>query len=126
MDTLKRKSNILMLLSLFLCAFSVINAQDYYGGSGGDSWRKKPPDKQPEEPKSIAEPSGFTAINAGFANPEGSFASSFGSGYGGYALEGFDFNFSFGVPISHSNFGLAFLFGSYNNNYDINNYVNYL
>lgn len=125
MKTIKRKSNILVILTALISVFSISNAQDYYGG--GDSWRKKPTDnQQPNDVKNNTEPSGFTTISFGFAEPEGSFASSFGSGYGGYALPGSGYQFSFALPINHSNFGLAFMFGSTTNTYDLNNYVNYL
>jgi hypothetical protein len=43
---------------------------------------------------------------------------------GGYALAGDVFHFSLGVPINHSNFGVAFMFGSYSNQYDLNTYAN--
>ncbi len=126
MDTLNKKARILIFFSLFFVTYATSNAQDYYGG-GGNSWRKKPTNNQPSrDAKEAVEPSGYTSINFGFANPVGSFASSFGNGYGGYALSGIGYNFSIAAPISHSNFGLAFLFGSYSNQYDLNNYVNYL
>jgi hypothetical protein len=125
MDTLKKKTGILIFFSVLFCVCSISNAQDYYGG-GGNSWRKKPAANQPPQDTKEVEPSGYSSINFGFANPVGSFASSFGNGYGGYALSGIGYNLAIAAPISHSNFGIAFMFGSYTNEYDLNNYVNYL
>ncbi len=127
MNILKRKAGMLILFSAFVCACSITSAQDYYGGGGG-SWRRKPANDQPppKDAKQNSEPSGYTSINIGLADPVGSFANSFGAGYGGYALSGLGYHFAFAIPISHSNFGLAFMFGGYNNQYDLNNYVNYL
>jgi hypothetical protein len=127
MDTPIRKLKTLLIFSLFICIYGAAEAQDYYGGGGG-GWRRKPQNDQPQdkEDKGAVEPSGYMTINFGFANPNGDYAAAFGSGYGGYAEPGSDFNFSLAFPIQHSNFGVAFMFGSYANDYDINNYVNYL
>ena len=128
MDLRRKKAIIFFIFTLLTIASYMSHAQDYYNGGGNnDSWRKKPAEnKQPNDLKNTTDPSGYTSINAGFANPVGSFGNPVGNGYGGYALPGFDFDFSFSVPINHSNFGLAFMLGSYSNTYDLNNYINYL
>ena len=41
-------------------------------------------------------------------------------------MKGSLYHFSFAFPINHSNFGLAFMFGSYDNNYDVDNFVNFM
>src|ERR1700679_2104436 len=110
MNTRSKKVGILIAASIFIGSIYITNAQDYYNG-GGDSWRKKPANNPPPaEEKNMTDPSGYTSINFGFANPVGSFAYSFGSAYGGYAVPGTGYNFSFSVPINHSMFGLAFMF----------------
>jgi hypothetical protein len=130
MQTRNKNVKTLVIFSLLVCAYSMSFAQDYYGGGpppGG--WRRRPNQQQQprdKEDKGNPEPSGYSSVNFGFANPEGAFASPFGSGYGGYALPGSVLHISFAVPLGHSNFGLAFMFGSYNNEYDLNNYINYL
>ena len=137
MNLMKRKVKILVLSGLLTCFCAESYSQDYYGGGGG-SWRRKPDNSQ-QQPKdkdnSAPEPSGYISINYGFATPEGSFAQPFsqgtyneavGIGYGNYGLPGSVLHFSLGIPIEHSNFGVALMFGSYNNQYDLNNYVNSL
>lgn len=137
MDTMKRKVRILVSCSLLVCFYVVSNAQDYYGGGNG-SWRRRPAqnnDQPKDKDDNTPEPSGYLSINFGFATPEGSFGQPYsqntytegvGIGYGGYALPGTAFHFSLGIPIDHSNFGVALMFGSYDNQYDLNNYVNAL
>ena len=68
-------------------------------------------------------PSGYISGNVGFANPEGSYGAAVGGGYGGYAMAGYDFNLSLGIPVNHSNFGVALQFGSYSNGYDMGSYA---
>jgi hypothetical protein len=140
MKIMKRKVKTLLLYCFFAGFCAICNAQDYYGNGNNGSWRRKPNnDQQPPKDENITEPSGYLSINFGFATPEGSYGQSFsesaypltgtggvGIGYGGYAQPGFAFDFSLGVPINHSNFGIAFMFGSYNNEYDLNSYVNSL
>ncbi len=101
-------------------------AQDYYGGGNG-SWRKKPDDSNKPKDKdgTNPEPSGYMSINFGLSYPEGSYGAGYGNVYGGYAQSGTIYHFSFAFPIDHSNFGLAFMFGSSSNNYDINTFINY-
>lgn len=134
MYTLKSKIKILTASSFIICYCTFINAQDYYGGTG--SWRKQQ-NAQNQQPKdkdnSGEEPSGYISINYGFASPMGSFSQYYsqngftypqqGIGYGNYATPGNVFHFSLGIPINHSNFGIALMFASYTNQYDINGYV---
>jgi hypothetical protein len=68
-------------------------------------------------------PSGYFELSLGLAEPSGGFMNDHRSGYGGYALPGENFNLSLGVPVNHSNIGLAFMFGNYLNAFDINTYV---
>jgi len=129
---MKNKAKTIMACGLFSCLCGVTsNAQDYYGGSGG-SWRRQPANnnqQQQQTQDSNPEPSGYFSINFGFATPEGSFAATpvytgNDNGYGNYAQPGSMFHFSLGIPINHSNFGVAFMFGSYDNGYDINTFAN--
>jgi hypothetical protein len=71
----------------------------------------------------ISIPSGYFEIGFGLAQPTGKFMSNSSSGYGGYALPGSNFELSLGVPVNHSNLGVAFMFGSCDNSFDINTYV---
>lgn len=123
MDTIKSKVKKLAVCSLLICFFAVSNGQqDYYGGS----WRRQPSNNNQNQNQNNnnSEPSGYASINMGFVTPEGSFGEMIGSEYGNYADPGgLAFNFSLGVPINHSNFGLALMFGSYDNNYDINSFA---
>ena len=136
---MKSKVKILVLISSLIISFCTASyAQDYYGGGGGGGWRRQQNNNQQPKDKddSKSEPSGYISVNFGFATPEGNFAQPFsqstyseaaGTGYGNYALPpGSSFHFSIGIPVNHSNFGVALMFGSYDNQYDINNYVNSL
>ncbi len=124
---MKSKIKPLAICSILFCFYAYSNAQDYYGDNTNNSWRRKPENKQNQAQNNddgASQPSGYLSINYGFAIPEGDFASPFGSGYGGYALRGDLFHFSLGIPISHSNFGIAFMLGNYNNQYDLNTFAN--
>jgi len=118
---MKVKAKMVILFGMLICLYSVSNAQ--YG---------PPPPYGPPPRRSghnqsddgVSRPSGYVSVNFGFATPEGGYASSVGPGYGGYALPGDVFHLSIGVPINHSNFGLAFMFANYNNQYDLNTYAN--
>jgi hypothetical protein len=68
-------------------------------------------------------PSGYVELGFGFTEPLSSFANNTQSGYGGYALPGDHINISFGIPIEHSNIGIALMYGFYDNAFDINTYV---
>jgi hypothetical protein len=115
MKTIKAKPVI--TLCLFICIYALSNAQN--------GPPPPPPNYgQPDKDAGAALPSGYISVNFGFANPEGGYSSAVGSGYGGYALPGDMFNLSMGFPINRSNFGVAFMFGSTNNQYDLNTYAN--
>jgi|GEM_PF-778965 len=139
METTKSKTKVLILCSLFTCLCIIGSAQDYYGGGGNGSQRRQPSNNnQPKDKDNTPEePSGYISINFGFATPEGNFSQSYsensfsngsavGIGYGNYAQPGSAFHFSLGIPVDHSNFGVALMFGSYSNQYDINSYANSL
>jgi hypothetical protein len=133
----RRSIKILVLGSLFTCSCIFANAQDYYGNGGNNgSWRRQPSNNNHQKRyDTIAnEPSGYISINFGFSNPEGNFGQSYsqnnfgdgpavGIGYGNYASPGSAFHFSLGIPINHSNFGVALMFGSYDNDYNTNAYA---
>ena len=68
-------------------------------------------------------PSGYFEVGIGAAQPLNSFARESGSSYGGYALPGTNLNLSFGIPIAHSNFGVALMYNYAWNPYDIDTYV---
>jgi len=134
---MKSKVKILVVSGLFLSFYAASYAQDYYGGGGGGGWRRQQNNQQQSKDKdnSAVEPSGYISVNFGFATPEGNFAQPFpegnyseavGAGYGNYADAGTAFHFSIGIPVNHSNFGVALMFGSYSNQYDLNSYVNTL
>jgi len=121
---MKKRAKVLIVCSLLFCFYSEGYSQDYYGGGG--SWRKKPNNDQQSKDKDNAatDPSGYISINLGFATPEGSFGEMLGSQYGNYADPGgLVFDFSLGVPINHSNFGVALMFGSYDNTYDVTSFA---
>jgi hypothetical protein len=68
-------------------------------------------------------PSGYFEVGIGAAQPVNSFAREAGAAYGGYASPGTNLNLSFGIPIAHSNFGIALMYNYALNPYDINTYV---
>jgi len=68
-------------------------------------------------------PSGYFELGIGAAEPINAFAKEAGSSYGGYALPGANLNLSFGIPIAHSNFGIALMYNYAWNFQDINTYV---
>jgi len=74
----------------------------------------------------VTNPSGYFEFSFGLAEPVGNFVKHPGSAYSGYAMSGDNFNISLGIPISQSNFGVALMYGYYHNNFDMNNYVNYI
>jgi hypothetical protein len=126
MNIMKRSAGVLLMTGLLVSFYSTGFSQDYYGGDNS-SWRKRPEEPQPKDKdNNNPDPSGYMSINFGFANPTGSFASPYGSGYSGYALPGSAFHFSMAFPVKQSNFGFALMFGTYNNTYDNTNYGNYL
>ena len=114
-------------LIVFCCVASIYTTgfAQYYG----EGYRRNPgpPPPQPKEKEDnggYTQPSGYLSVNFGFATPEANFAQAFGSNYGGYAQPGSVFHFSLGIPIQHSNFGIALMYGNYNNGYDLNTFCN--
>jgi hypothetical protein len=75
---------------------------------------------------STTTPSGNFSMGLGTGLPIGNFADKTGSNYGGYAKTGFNMNYTVGIPIAHSNFGIAFMGSWFLNSFDINAYVNTL
>lgn len=120
METLNKNPKYTAICCLLICLNTLSNAQNYYGTP------PPPPSGDNQMNRSVDDilPTGYISVNFGFAIPEGSFANATGGNYGGYALPGDAFHFSLGIPINHSNFGVAFMFGSYSNQYDLNTYAN--
>jgi len=121
MKTFKIKSKRVVLSCLLISFYIANNAQDYYATPPPPP---PPGYNQTNQSENNFGPSGYISINFGFATPEGGFANAVGSAYGGYALPGDIFHLSLGIPINHSNFGVAFMLGNYNNEYDLNTYAN--
>ncbi|MGP8214658.1 MAG: hypothetical protein ACLQQ4_03760 [Bacteroidia bacterium] len=114
------------LILLMVSTFGAADAQYYWGPPP-----PPPPPRhhqQQQEEKSddngVTQPSGYIGLSIGVAQPVGTFANANGTGYNGYALSGFNFNISLGLPIEHSNFGIAVQYSNCDNQFDINNYVN--
>ncbi|HTA83333.1 MAG TPA: hypothetical protein VK783_10380 [Bacteroidia bacterium] len=68
--------------------------------------------------------SGFFNLGFGITQPTGVFGRETGTSYNGYALSGGSFSFSAGLPIAHSNFGVALMYNYSSNLFDVNDYVN--
>jgi hypothetical protein len=118
---MKTTGKLLAICGLLAGIYGTSNGQ-YYGGGYGRGGQSN---NQPQNNDAgISEPSGYLSFNLGLAQPVSSYGLEFGSGYGGYALAGLGFNLALGIPIDHSNFGIALMYGNYNNTYDINTYVN--
>ncbi|NNM95338.1 MAG: hypothetical protein HKL88_07745 [Bacteroidia bacterium] len=118
-----RNFKLLLTAGLFIFATSYSFAQYYYGPPPPPKKPAPRNNQQPLQSNGLEEPSGFMSINFGLANPEGAFAQQIGSGYGGYALPGDLFSFSLGLPVNHSNFGVAVMVGSYANTYNNDQWV---
>ena len=76
------------------------------------------------EKKTIASSGYYELFGMGIGIPVGDFASKSVDAYGGYAYTGFNLNFSGGIPIKQSNFGIAWMCSGFINAFDINSYVN--
>jgi hypothetical protein len=120
--------NIKFVLLAFLLAGVLYKADAQYGyGYGyGPLMRHRQQQPQPEEKdQGPSKPSGYFAVSIGLAVPQGSFTNAISTNYnGGYALPGMAVNISLGIPVAHSNIGVALMYGNYNNPFDINSYVN--
>jgi hypothetical protein len=106
-----KTTKVITALLFLLGAIQFVSAQDV-----------APPPPPPENPGSM--PTGYFELGIGAGQPLNSFAWNNGTGYGGYALPGGNLNVSFGIPIAHSNFGVAFMYNYAWNLYDVNTYVN--
>jgi hypothetical protein len=122
MKNITRTLFAILLTGLFYNA----DAQYGYGFGYGPPPRHRQEQSKPEEKDSgPAKPTGYFELSIGLATPTGSFASPVGLSYNGkYALPGLAFNASAGIPIAHTNIGIALMYGYYNNPFDINSYVN--
>jgi hypothetical protein len=69
---------------------------------------------------------GYFSTNFGFAEPIGEFGMNSNPVYGRYALNGSAISLTGDIPIHHSHYGISFMFGSFNNSFDIDYYVNSL
>ena len=65
----------------------------------------------------------YFSLGIGVAQPMGNYSSAVGSAYRGYAAPGSDINFNMGIPFSHSNFGVAIMYGAINNPFNVNKYA---
>ncbi|HSY76295.1 MAG TPA: hypothetical protein VK890_05535 [Bacteroidia bacterium] len=105
-------------------AFITADAQYYYGPPPpGPAPAPRHRERQEKTDDEGSQPSGYFGITIGLAQPVGGFANAVGGGYSGYALPGDNIDVSLGIPINHSNMGIALMYGSYANAFDINGYV---
>jgi hypothetical protein len=135
-----RNIKAFLLLLVAGTAFTTADAQYYYGPPPGPPPPPPPhhrerEQRQPSDDEGVS-PTGYFGLSIGLAQPVGSFATAFGgtntnstSGIGsvtypgGYAQPGFNFNISLGVPINHSNLGIAIMYGDCSNPFDIGAYT---
>jgi hypothetical protein len=66
----------------------------------------------------IGYPQAYGSFNAGLSLPIGSFGSTASADWTGYAKAGTVYSILVGIPIAHSNFGIAIMTGYSKNNYD--------
>ena len=104
------KTSKLILTGLLITAIKFATAQ----------YSENPP---PSSNDGTIQPTGYFEISIGLGQPMSNFSSANGTGYGGYALPGYNVGLSYGVPIAHSNFGVAVMYNYSWNNYDIDTYV---
>jgi hypothetical protein len=102
------KTTAALLTTLLATTIYVANAQ----------YSEAPPPDNGNRP-----PTGYFEIGIGITQPMNSFANATGAGYGGYAMPGNNLNLAFGIPIQHSNFGVAMMYNYTWNRYDIDSYV---
>ena len=84
-------------------------------------YNSPPPPPPPQEGN--VPPTGYLVFNLGISQPMGGFAAENGLGYSGYALPGNNLGLSLGMPVMHSNFGVALMYNYSWNPQDINGYV---
>jgi len=63
-------------------------------------------------------PQAYGSFNAGYAMPIGSFGASTSADWTGYAKGGASYTIQVGIPVAHSNFGVAIMAGYNNNKFD--------
>ena len=116
-----------MILILFLLGTIGYADAQYYNGPPGPPppppprYRERP--QQRDEDLEMTPPSGYFEISIGLAQPVGSFSGNGGAGYSGYALPGDNISISLGIPINHSNLGIALMYSFCSNPFDLNTYV---
>ena len=108
----------IIIAALILGTIGFADAQEYYGGPAPRQ-RERQENQEPE----MTQPTGYFQISFGLAQPIGSFANEFGTGYGGYALPGDNLGISLGIPINHSNFGVALAYSNCSNVFDVGTYT---
>ena len=69
------------------------------------------------------QPRGYVALGAGVGIPIGDYASSTSFSYGDYAHIGRQLNFSGGIPLKKSHYGIAFMYLNFRNPKVSNNYT---
>src|SRR5579863_4441377 len=91
----KKTPVLLILLTMLLSATFEFAGAQYSPG---------PPEQQPPD---VVPPPGYVVFNFGLSQPAGDFARAINTSYSGYALPGNNFGLSFGIPLAHSNLGIA-------------------
>ncbi len=115
-----------MILIMFLLgAIGYVDAQ-YYNGPPGPPpppprYRERQ-QREKDEPE-ISQSTGYFEVSIGLAQPVGSFSNVGGIGYSGYALPGDNISLSLGIPINHSNIGIALMYSACSNPFDLNTFV---
>ncbi len=66
---------------------------------------------------------GFFNLAFGITQPMGAFSREPVNQYNGYALSGGNFSFSAGLPVAHSNFGIALMYNYSSNLFNVDDYV---
>lgn len=115
-----KKRRLVLTTLLAALAINMVNAQ-YTPPQGYNSGQHPVSASQP-----AMYPSGYFEISIGITEPVGPFRNNFGTSYGGYALPGIAFDLSMGIPVNHSNMGIALMYGGSANTFDVNSYVSSL
>jgi hypothetical protein len=119
--------NIKVLLAVLLLGTIQFADAQYYPGPPGPPPGPAPRERRErhnDEAAEVTPPTGYFEISVGAAEPIGSFSNTGSTSYGGYALPGVDLAISLGIPINHSNFGIALMYKGTSNPFDINGYMN--
>ncbi len=113
----------IFLAVLLVGAIQFADAQ-YYPGPPGPPPGPAPRERHNDEAAEITPPTGYFEISVGATEPIGNFAGTGSTSYSGYALPGADLAISLGVPINHSNLGIALMYKGVSNQFDYNSYEN--